>query len=223
MTTRKYPNVRVQTSIGSSVEYLNAFIANQNGRLHTRVYHHPTIQNYTLPYVVGHSKVNHSDWIQSALLQAICYCSTIGDFNQERIYIELTCLVNGYSISFVESRISHFYDYFHAETLRYSMDQTLYDKIRGQWFELIDMQRLLSSQLQHQDDSGHLIRLHYLYEFGSRYQFNEKFHELWMKHFRHDPILCNEKTAIILTTKHLHSLNAFLSQQKSSCWLTTSI
>jgi len=199
---------------------LDAFIANRQGQLHTRVYHHPTIQGYTLPYVVGHSKVNHSDWIRSALVRAVCYCSSMTDFNQERIYIELTCLVNGYSIPFVESRISHFYKYFHGETVRYSMDQTIYDKFRRQWFEFIDMRRVLSRKLQHFDDSDHLIRLHYLYEFGSRCQFNEKFHELWMKHFSNDPNLCKEKTAIILTTKHLHSLNALLSQQKSLCWLT---
>ena len=69
-------------------------------------------QPYTLPYVVGHSKVNHSDWIRTALVQAICYCSAVEDFNRERIYIELTCLTNGYSTRFVDSRISHFYDYF---------------------------------------------------------------------------------------------------------------
>jgi hypothetical protein len=90
------PPLRIH--IDTSVSYLNAYIANQNGRLYTRVYNDSAIQPYILPYVVGHSKVNHSDWIRTALLRAVCYCSSVEDFNQERIYIELTCLVNGYSL-----------------------------------------------------------------------------------------------------------------------------
>jgi hypothetical protein len=219
MIAQGRPNVHIQTLIGSSVQLLNAYVENRNGQLYSRIYHEPTIQRYTLPYVVGHSKVNYSDWIRSALLRAVCYCSSVDDFNQERIYIELTCLVNGYSFIFVESRISHFYDYFRAANLRYDMDQKMYDKFRQQWFDLIDMQRVLSNKLQNFDDNGNLIRLNYLYEYGSRCQFNEEFYKIWIKHFHIDPILRQEKTAIILTSKHLHSLNALLAQQKLFCWI----
>ena len=75
------------------------------------------MQSYTLPYVIGHPKMQYSNWIRSALIHAVCYCTSVDDFNQERIYIELTCLANGYSDCFVESRIAHFYDYFSVETL----------------------------------------------------------------------------------------------------------
>ncbi len=176
---QNYPHVQLRTRIGTSVSFLNAYVANQDGQLYTRVYRDPTIQAYTLPYVVGHPKVKHSDWIRSALVQAVCYCSSIEDFNQERIYIELTCLVNGYSVQFVDSRIAHFYDYFHENTLRYTMDQGRYEKFRRQWFDFTDMQRAYSSTLQHLDDHGHLIHLHYLYEFGARCQFNQEFVKLW--------------------------------------------
>jgi hypothetical protein len=129
------------------------------------------------------SKVNHSDWIRTTLLQAVCYCSSVEDFNQERIYIELTCLANSYSLRFVDSRVTHFYDYFQASTLRYLLDQILYYKFRRQWFNFTDIQRAYSNNLQHLSDNGHLIRLHYLYEFGARCQFNQEFHKLWNKHF----------------------------------------
>ncbi len=170
--------------------------------------------------MIGHSKVNHSDWIRSALLRAVCYCPLIEDFNQEGIYIELTCLANGYSYQFVESRIVHFYDFFQARTLRYSMNQTMYEKFRWQWFDFIDMQRPLSSKLQKFYDTNHLIRFNYFYEFGSRCQFHEEFHQLWMKYFGTHPALCKEKMVMILTSKHRHSLNALLTQQKSFCWLS---
>jgi hypothetical protein len=98
------------------------------------------------------------------------------------------------------------------------MDQVMYDKFRRQWLDFTDMQRAFSSKLQHYHDHGHLIRLHYLYEFGARCRFNQEFRQLWIKHFGTNKILCKEKTAIVFTTKHLHSLNALLAQQKSFCW-----
>jgi hypothetical protein len=216
--SERYPHVQLRTFIDTSVPFLNAYVVNRDGRLYTRVYHDPTIQPYTLSYLVGHPKFNYSDWIRTALIQAVCYCTSVDDFNQERIYIELTCLANGYSLQFVDSRVSHFYDYFQTNTLRYSLDQILYYKFRRQWFNFTDIQRAYSNNLQHLSDNGHLIRLHYLYEFGAKCQFNQEFHKLWNKHFGTNPILCKEKTAIHLTTKHLHSLNALLGQSKSLSW-----
>ena len=78
-----YPNVRFQILIGSSVQYLNAYIENREGQSYSRVFHNPTTQSYTLPYVVGHSKLKYSDWIRIALIQAVCYCTLVEDFNQE--------------------------------------------------------------------------------------------------------------------------------------------
>ena len=215
MIRQKYPHIHLQTSSGSYVQYLSAYISNQNGQLYSRIYHNPNIQFYTLPYVIGHPKVKYSNWIRSALIHAICYCTSIDDFNQERIYIELTCLANGYSYPFVESRIAHFYDYFHLETLRYDMNQSMYDKWRQKWFDFMDIQRVLLHQLQdrHGQHKIHLLRFYYLYEYGSRCEFNQEFHKLCLKHFNQYQMLSKEKISIILFTKHLHSLNALLTQK----------
>ncbi|CAF4636069.1 unnamed protein product, partial [Rotaria socialis] len=94
----KSPNVQFQKLIASSVPFLNAFVQNQNGDLFSRIHRHPLIQGYSLPYEVGHAKLVHSDWLRSALIRAVCYCSSVEDFNLERIYLELTCLTNGYSL-----------------------------------------------------------------------------------------------------------------------------
>ncbi|CAF4337030.1 unnamed protein product, partial [Rotaria magnacalcarata] len=37
-----------------------------------------------------------SHWLRSSLIRAVRYCTTIEDFNQERIYLEMTYLANGY-------------------------------------------------------------------------------------------------------------------------------
>ena len=78
------------------------------------------------------------------------------------------------------------------------------------------MQHTLSDQLQQFDDDGNVIHFHYLYDYGPRCQFNQQFHELWSKYFTDHSVLSNEKSKILLTTKQLHSLNALLTQYKSS-------
>ncbi|CAF4673141.1 unnamed protein product, partial [Rotaria socialis] len=119
----KSPNVQFQKLIGSCVPFLNAFVQNQNGDLFSRIHRHPLIQGYSLPYEVGHAKLVHSDWLRSALIRAVCYCSSVEDFNLERIYLELTCLTNGYSLRFVETHVQHFFNFFHLHPMRYSRDQ----------------------------------------------------------------------------------------------------
>ncbi|CAF3797941.1 unnamed protein product [Rotaria sp. Silwood1] len=175
----KYINVRFQYSIGTNVEFLNAYVENRDGQLYTRVFHQPTtIHRYTLPYVIGHSKVSHSDWLRYALIRAVCYCSSVEDFRQERIYLELTYLSNGYSLLFVESHIRHFFEYFHMANMRYSNSQTDYDNFRQYWFNFMTMQHELTDELKKFEDNAQLIHLKYFYEFGPRCQFDQQFSEL---------------------------------------------
>ncbi|CAF4946003.1 unnamed protein product, partial [Rotaria socialis] len=200
----KSPNVQFQKLIGSCVPFLNAFVQNQNGDLFSRIHRHPLIQGYSLPYEVGHAKLVHSDWLRSALIRAVCYCSSVEDFNLERIYLELTCLTNGYSLRFVETHVQHFFNFFHLHPMRYSRDQIIYNKFRHSWFNYIKMQHELSDQLQQFDDNGQLIHLNYLYEYGARYQFNEQFHRIWSEYFNQHPNLSipNKTTEFTIDTKH---------------------
>ncbi|CAF4651033.1 unnamed protein product [Rotaria socialis] len=182
--------------IASSVPFLNAFVQNQHGDLFSRIYRHPLIQSYSLPYEV-----------------AVCYCSAVEDFNLEHIYLELTCLANGYSLRFVETHVQHFFNCFHLHPMRYSRDQIMYNKFRHSWFNYIKMQHELPDQLQQFDNNGQLIHLNYLYEYGARYQFNEQFHRIWSEYF--NPNLSIQKCKILLKAINVHSLNVLLSNQKS--------
>ncbi|CAF0829729.1 unnamed protein product [Adineta steineri] len=209
-------NVHFQISIGSSVRFFGAHVENRQGQLYTRVHHDLFMQNYTLPYVVGHTKLKHSNYLRAALLRAVCYCSLVEDFHRERIHLELSYLMNGYSLLFVESHVQNFFNYFRLDNMRYRTDQTIYHSFRRQWFDLLDIQHTLSDQLQQFDDHGNVIRFHYLYDYGPRCQFNQQFHELWSKYFCHHPVFSTERSEILLTTKQLHSLNALLARHKSS-------
>ncbi|CAF2863675.1 unnamed protein product [Rotaria sp. Silwood2] len=131
------------------------------------VNHDPNIPRYTLPYVMGHSKSAHID-----------------DFQQERIYLELTYLINSYSLLFVETHVKHFFNYFHAQIMRYSANQSTYDKFCPQWFKFVEQQHELSEQLQKFDNNGRLIQFNYIYDFGSRCRFNRDFYQLWFHYFQ---------------------------------------
>jgi hypothetical protein len=217
--TTKYPNVHVQTSFRSSVRFMDAHVENQNGTLFTRIYSEPTKRSYTLPYVSGHPKLNYAHWFRSALLRAVCCCSSIDDFQQERIRLELSFLASGYSVLFVESHVQHFFSYFHADMMRLSSDRARYTAFRRRLFDFLDQHHQRCDQLQRLDERGGLIRFEYRYELGPRSQFNERFQQLWSKYLTEHPKLMKGPSKIILTTKHRHSLNALLSRPKSLCWV----
>ena len=65
-------------------------------------------------------------------MRAVCLCSSPDYFIKERIYLEITFLINGYSLMFVETYVQHFFHYFHAGNMRYMTNQTMYDQFRQQ-------------------------------------------------------------------------------------------
>ncbi|CAF5181921.1 unnamed protein product, partial [Rotaria magnacalcarata] len=98
----EYHHLSFDIHIGKNLNYLDLYLENRHGLLYSRVHHQPNQQPYTLPYISkGNSIRKHSHWLRSSLKPAVRYCTTIEDFNQERIYLEMTCLANGYSVEFV--------------------------------------------------------------------------------------------------------------------------
>ncbi|CAF4567441.1 unnamed protein product [Rotaria sp. Silwood2] len=150
------------------------------------------IHKNMIDVVVGHSRLAYSDWLLSALIRAVCYCSTVDDFQLERIYLELTYLINGYSLLFVETHVKHFFNYFHTQSMRYSRNQSTYDKFRRQWFKFTVQRPELSEELQKFDDNDRLFQLNYIYDFGPKCRFNRDFRRLWSEYFKHHPILFEE-------------------------------
>ncbi|CAF1420413.1 unnamed protein product [Rotaria sordida] len=76
----KHWNVRFQKFISTNVQFLNASIENRQGQLYSQVHCDSNMSRYTLPYLLGHSKSAHSDWLRTALIRAVCYCTSVDDF-----------------------------------------------------------------------------------------------------------------------------------------------
>jgi hypothetical protein len=211
---QKHPDMQITTTVGLSAHFLGAYIENKHGRLYTRVYHDPTAQPHVLPYVIGHPRLIYRKWFQWALIRAVRYCTSLVDFDEERLNIELTFLANGYSLAFVKSMIKHFFAKFFAVTLEFSLDCRAYESLRARLIRSIEHEktehkRQRSLELKHQ-----ITHFSYLYDWGARYQFNEQFKKLWYDSFRNEQIAEKLNIEIDSNAIHCYSLNALLAHQE---------
>ena len=93
-------NIKLQSQIGTSVPFLDVLVTNNQGDLHTAVYHKPSAEPYVVPFISDHPRHTFANVVQTALVRAIRYSSTFETFIKERIAIELMLLYNGFVFFF---------------------------------------------------------------------------------------------------------------------------
>ncbi|CAF5141972.1 unnamed protein product, partial [Rotaria sp. Silwood1] len=158
----------------------HAVIENVKGILETRVYHNPNEQPFLLPYAENHPRLRHRQWFRYALIRAGQYCSSFEDFEDERRYIEMTFLTNGYSLDFVEYHLRQFYSiFFRSEYRIKDMNRHTYRTLRRELFCFVDEEKRELKEAQQLQKNHLRIDLHYLFDWGSRCQFNDRFYKLW--------------------------------------------
>lgn len=96
-----HPNIKLTYTIAKSLPFLDILVTNQNGILHSSVYHKPTAQPAVLSFLSDHPRHVFHNIVQTALLRAIRYSSTYEVFNIERRHIRLKLLYNGYVPIFI--------------------------------------------------------------------------------------------------------------------------
>ncbi|CAF4210878.1 unnamed protein product, partial [Adineta steineri] len=213
----EHAHIEFDIKIDSTVQFLDVHVSNYHGTLFTRVYHDSNSQKYTLPYVIGNSRSAHSHWLRSALIRAVRYCISVYDFNQERLYLQATCLVNGYSLEFVDDRIRHFFKHFDGVSLLSVSNQDEYDKLRRRLMNYINEQKEYNLKNKELEKNKQLIRLNYLHEFGPKHEFNRQLKEILSNKLVDKKIpFIKQQLTINLKTIHQYSLNGLLSQQKPS-------
>ncbi|CAM4951180.1 unnamed protein product [Rotaria socialis] len=99
-----HPNIKLESNIGSSVPFLDILLTNNNGVLHTSVYHKPSAEPYVVPFISDHPRYIFQNIIQTALVRAIRYSSTFEAFNHERRAIRLMLLFNGYPTTYIDKQ-----------------------------------------------------------------------------------------------------------------------
>ena len=90
-----HPNIKLVRQIGRSVSFLDVYIENNNGTLATSVFHKQAAEPYIVPFKSDHPRHIFKNIIDTALMRAIRYSSTLSAFNEERRSIKLMLLYNG--------------------------------------------------------------------------------------------------------------------------------
>ena len=202
-----YPDIQITTSISTRVHFLNAHIENQNGLLHTRVYHDSYKQPFLLPYTAHHPRILHRQYFRYTLMRAAQYCHLWEDFNHERLYIELTFLANGYSLDFVEYHLNQFFTRFTHDHKDIPLNPWTYPTLRQRVRQSVEVQQ------REFDSKSKLIQFDYVFDWGSRYQFNQQFYHLWASILNSDSTFKKYGLKIQLNTKHYYLSNTLFCRE----------
>jgi hypothetical protein len=201
----QYSDIRVTLSIDFHVDLLGASIENRKGNLFTRVQHDVNRQPFLLPHVTGHPRLMHRQWYRFALIRAGHYCMAWEDFEDERLRIELTFLANGYSLNFVEFLWKEFYQQYNPIRGETRLNRWTYPSLRRELFR-----RMNHDQQQKPIDKAiPMIHFYYLFDWGSRCEFNRKFQQLWTTNLEEDPTFKKYGLRIKLNTKHCYASHRF--------------
>ena len=201
---RQHPEFQLIISIGAIVHFLDAHIENRKGSLYTRVHHDPNEQRFILPYAIGHPRLLHRQWFRFALARAGQYCSVFEDFEDERLYIELTFVANGYSVEFVNDHLVQFFKRYNPVRQQSNLNRFIYLSLRRQLLRSIEQQ-------QNAEVNREYIHIRYLFDWGSRVEFNRKFYRLWSQILEQDPTFKTYGLKIKLSSLHCYSSNALLA------------
>ena len=143
---------------------------------------------------------------------------TLEDFQDERRYIEAKFLSNGYSLCCIEYLWKQFIQRFGFSPLQFiCFEKYDYNIFRNERSRSMKYYRVNQQQQQQQNEGFNLIKnnkvfhIYYLYDWGSRIEFNRKFRELWCTILNQDPIFKRNGLKIILNSKHCYLSDILLA------------
>ena len=99
-------SINIQSTINTSVHFLDVTITNENGQLRISIFHKPTTEPYILPYTSDHPHHVRRNIPYAALLRAARICSHVNDFNSECIRIDMSLLLNHYPPNFIKKQFN---------------------------------------------------------------------------------------------------------------------
>ena len=217
-------NIEIESTISTSVNYLDVTITNESGRLRTTVYHKPTAQPYYLPYTSDHPHQYHRNIPYCALLRAARLCSSVNDFNQERLRIDVTLLLSDYPSKVISNEFLRFFQVNNAQLLLKQLDEPTYHRLHQKV-----LYQTTRKQKKHNDSFKDLIEKpfvlqtrtwdtnkmfpRYTFESGPKTQFSRQFYSWWKKHYQY-PSSSVKNVKICLVPKTNRTLEKHLICKK---------
>lgn len=181
---KKDPNIQISVSMGRTVEFLDVSITNDQGQLKTSVYHKPASEPYILPFSSEHPRHIHTNMIKGALYRAARLCSHVEDFDDERRRIEMTLLLNGYPLKYIDYHFKKFFHTYNVSSLLQHMDQTIYELFHRTILNQLsrrERQEQMNDRLDILNRS--IIPIEYTYESGPVLKLKKELLCLWKKHY----------------------------------------
>jgi len=220
-TIKTDANIKITTTISQSLQYLDVTIENNNGHLKTSIYHKSAWEPYILPYESDHPRHVHANIIYTALVRAARLCSTVEDFDMERLGTEMILLVNGYPPKFIQQNINSFFVKYDAMNIWTELNSEAYQELhhkllykptrREQERKVEGNDNLVQKKkkYQHKDQ----IYLHYTFENGPLLNFKKEYRRIWNKYYVY-PGSRFKNTRLILGTILNRTLQSILIHKK---------
>ncbi len=105
-------------------------------------------------------------------------------------------------MDFVEYHLRQFFARFNPIEKRITLNRWTYSSFPIRLFHYLDEKKLHLKDQQQLKHNNQLIELHYLFDWGSRCEFNQKFYQLWSTILNEDPVLKKFGLQIKLNSKH---------------------
>ena len=219
---KKDENIRITRSIGSTVEFLDVLVENNNGQLtvRTSVFHKPAAEPYILPFLSDHPRHIHRSTIKGRLLRAARLCSQVEDFDKERLDIEFTLLLNGYPSRFISYHFKQFFEKNNVMSLTEQLDEVVYKELHRKLLghptrrEGQQKQKKMAlNENQKQNSSKKELRVYFTFESGPMLNFKHELKSLWEKHYIENNLVKNN-ICLKIGTRSNRSLNQLFVKKK---------
>ena len=177
---KKDENIRITVSMGTTLEFLDVLVTNDDGQLKTSVFHKPAAEPYILPFLSDHPRHIHRSTIKGRLLRAARLCSHVEDFDKERLNIEFTLLLNGYPPQFISYHFKQFFEKNNVMSLMEQLNEVVYGKLHRQ---LLVQPTRREKQQDQKNFNKKEIRVYFTFESGPMLNFKQELKKLWEKHY----------------------------------------
>ena len=188
-------NIKLKAHIGSSTNFLDLSMGNQEGQLVTKVYHKPSYEPYYLPFNSIHPLHMKKNISFAMLLRALRDCSSFQLYLNERESLRISLLVNKYPSDLIEKQFIAVLEKFNIH-VHVQITSLNYEHIRTQIHSQPD-------RTKSPVDFEKNLFVHFTYCSNMR-TFPIRFHILWQKYFNESPI---NETRPILGTRNVKNLH----------------
>ncbi|CAF5013744.1 unnamed protein product, partial [Rotaria sp. Silwood1] len=185
-------NIKLSENIGSTANFLDLHIENQDGVLFTSIFQKPSYEPYYLPFNSIHPLHMKKNIVFTMLLRTIRYCSTFQAHLNEREKLRMALLLNKYPNKFINEQFNNI-------LIKLNIEDPLTFNNYSQYRQMV-----INSPIREKVpiDYKKTIFIHFTY-CSSMKTFPVKFHNLWNKYFGESPI---NEIIPILGTRNVNNL-----------------